>query len=425
VTATRAPAEPYTLRFESPLESVSEHADGEGVDVVLDETYFYAESGGQPADKGTIAGIDVLDVQHRDGEVRHTLAEPIAASAGETLTGEIDPDFRTYCMRAHTASHALYGAGRRRLDDLGYGGFDIGEGKVRVDFETTTEIDADLLVDLEALVNRAVWDSHDVSWGQHPSEEALAREDVAFNAKTEEGLGEEAVRLVEIDGWDIAACGGTHVRNTREIGPVTVLDRSNPGEGRTRVEFAVGPAAIERRADEHGATLAAAAAANTQVTDLPDAIARLRDEREDAIAERDALRERLVESRIADLREAIVERDGESWLVGSIEGLDANELADRAGSVVDSAGNDEDGEDREGEDGDDASDGDPAVVALVESDGGYLAVASEGEADAGGVIERVTAEFGGGGGGSPSVAQGGGLDAEPEELVAFLRDERE
>ena len=423
--ATRAPAEPYTLRFEAPLESVTERADGEGVDVVLDETYFYAESGGQPADKGVIEGIDVLNVQEKDGEVRHTLAEPIEASPGETLTGAIDPDFRTYCMRAHTASHALYGAGRRLLDDLGYGGFDISEEKVRVDFETTTEIDADLLIDLEMLVNRAVWNSHHVTWGQHPSEEALAREAVAFNAKTEEGLGEEEVRLVEIDGWDVAACGGTHVQNTREIGPVVVLDRSNPGEGRTRVEFAVGPAAIDRRAEERGAILAAAAAANTQVTDLPDAISRLRKERTEALAERDALCERLVESRVAELRESIVDRDGESWLVGTIEGLDANELADVAGDVVGSEANDEDGEGGESVDGDDASDKEPAVVALVDSDGGYLAAASEGKTDAGSVIERVTAEFGGGGGGSPSVAQGGGLDADPKELVAFLRGERE
>ncbi|PSP73736.1 hypothetical protein BRC86_08295 [Halobacteriales archaeon QS_3_64_16] len=424
--ATRAPAEPYTLRFESALESVAEQANGEGADVVLEDTYFYAESGGQPADKGVIEGIDVLDVQERDGEVRHTLADPIGASAGETLTGEIDPDFRTYCMRAHTASHALYGAGRRLLDDLGYGGFDIGEEKVRVDFETTTEIDSELLVDLERLLNRAVWDSREVTWGQHPSEEALTREDVAFNAKTEEGLGDQEVRLVEIDGWDIAACGGTHVRNTREIGPVTVLNRSNPGEGRTRVEFAVGPRAIERRAEEHGATLAAAAAANTRVTDLPDTIARLQDEREDALAERDALRERLVESRVADLRESIVDRDGEFWLVGTIEGLDPNELADLAGEVVGSEA-EEGGGDENGDNagGDDASDKDPAVVALIDSDGGYLAVASQGEADAGGVVERVTAEFGGGGGGSPSVAQGGGIDADPAELISFLRGECE
>jgi alanyl-tRNA synthetase len=415
MTGTRAPADPYTLTFESPVESVSERSDG-GVDVVLDETYFYAESGGQPADRGTLGGSDVRDVQQRENAVVHTLAEPIDAGTGEGLAGEIDPEFRTYCMRAHTASHALYGAGRRLLSDLGYGGFDIGEEKVRVDLETTTEIDDGVLIEFEERLNRAVWDSLDVGWANYPSEEALAREDIAFNAKTEEGLGEERVRIVEIDGWDVAACGGTHVRNTREIGPVTVLDRSNPGEGLTRVEFAVGPAAIERRAEERGAAAAAGAAASTRLTDSPRAVSRLRAEGEEAIAERNALREQVVENRIAELCERTVERNGEQWVIGTVERLDANELADRAGTVVDS------GKDGGAGDGEDTGDTKPAVVALVDADGGYLAVASGGETDAGSVVERVTTTFGGGGGGSPSVAQGGGLDADPEAVVSFLRE---
>lgn len=409
---THAPADPYTLTFESTVESVSEHSDT--VEVVLDETYFYAESGGQPADNGTLGGSEVLDVQHRDGEVVHTLAEPVGTNEGDTITGEIDPDFRTYCMRAHTASHVLYGAGRRLLDGLGYGGFDISDEKFRVDFETTTEIDSGLLVELERLVNRTVWDSRSVTWEEYPRAEALAREDVAFNAKTEEGLGEETVRIVDVDGWDIAACGGTHVRNTHEIGPVTVLERSNPGEGLTRVECAVGPVAIDERAAERNAAMAAAATANTRVNDLPDAIDRLQADRDALADERDALREQRVENRIAELVSQATERDGETWVVGTVDGLDANELADRAGALLRSGANERD----------EATGVDPAVVALVDGEGQYLAVASAGDADAGAIIESVTAEFGGGGGGSPTVAQGGGLDADPDELVSFLREER-
>jgi alanyl-tRNA synthetase len=439
---TRAPEDPYTLDFESTVASVSEPPESETDDelksnrteVVLDETYFYAESGGQPADRGAIGGVPVTDVQHRDDAVVHTLTGPLDASEGETISGAIDPEFRTYCMRAHTASHVLYGAGRRLLDDLSYGGFDIGAEKVRVDFETTTEIDSDLLVELERLVNRAVWNSFDVTWEQYPREETLAREDVAFNTKTEEGLGDESVRIVDVDGWDVAACGGTHVHNTREIGPVTVLERSNPGEGLTRVEFAVGPAAIDERATERAAIFDAATAANTRVADLPDAIGRLQADRDAAVRERDALREQAVESQVADLREAAVEKEGETWVVGAIDGLDANELADRAGEVVrsnmdaDSDGGGSDADEASGDDGideDDGIEGDepPAVAALVGADGRYLAVASAGEADASAVVERVTSEVGGGGGGSPTVAQGGGLDADPEAVVALLRDE--
>ncbi|MFB6207177.1 MAG: alanyl-tRNA editing protein [Haloglomus sp.] len=397
-----APDEPDVTTFEAQVTAVEE----DPAALVLSETYFYPEGGGQPADRGTIAGVPVTDVQTIDGRVVHQLAEPPAVAAGETVSCEVDAAFRTYCRRAHTASHALYGAGRQLFDELGYGGFGItppdeGGGKVRVDLRTPSDVDDDALVELERLTNRTVWESRDVSWERVPADEALDRPDVAFNTKTEEGISGDTVRLVEIDGWDIAACGGTHVRNTRTIGPVTVLERSNPGEGLTRVEFAVGPRAIDRRADDYRAALDAARTLGTGVADLPDAVARARDERADLEAELSALRERYVDARVAALREDAVERDGHRWLVGVVEGLDANALAERASALA----------------GDEA-----AVVALV-ADEASLAVATDGDVDAGDVVDDVTDEFGGGGGGSPTVAQAGGLDADPEAVVAFLRGE--
>jgi alanyl-tRNA synthetase len=316
------------------------------------------------------------------------------------VSGVVDADFRTYCMRAHTASHALYGAGRRLLDELGYGGFDIGERKVRVDFATPTDIDDDTLVELERLVNRAVWESRAVTWEQLPREEALAREEVAFNTKTEEGVTGETVRIVEIDGWDVAACGGTHVRNTREVGPVTVLDRSNPGEGLTRVEFAVGPAAIDRRAEKARAARGAAVALDTGPTGLDEAVARLIEERESLTERVEQLREQVIEARLADLEAATVTRDGHEWLAGSVPSDDANALAEFAQRLVEQSAD---------------------VVALVGRNGEYVAVATDGSVDADAVVNDVTDRFGGGGGGGPTVAQGGGLDADPEAVVAFLR----
>lgn len=399
-----APAEPYTLEFSA---EIVDHVDG---GVVLAETYFYPEGGGQPADRGTIDGVPVTDVQTVDGRVVHSLAEPLAAAESAAVPCAVDPAFRTFCMRAHTASHALYGAGRRLFDDLGYGGFGITAdadgsdespgGKVRVDLSTPTPVDDDTLVELERLVNRTVWDSLDVSWRTVDAESALDRDDVAFNAKTEEGVTGGTVRLVEIEDWDLAACGGTHVANTGEIGPVTVLDRSNPGEGRTRIEFTVGPRAIRRRAEDSRAALAAARSLDTTVAGLPEAIERLQEERAALATERDALRERFVDARIEALAEDAVERDGRRWLVGTVEGLDANALADRVRDLAGDRG---------------------AVVALVNEDGA-LAVGTDGEVDAGEVVERVTDEFGGGGGGSPTVAQGGGIGAAPEAVVEHLRD---
>ncbi|MFC7227540.1 alanine--tRNA ligase-related protein [Salinirubellus salinus] len=407
---SRASAEPYTLDFDARVESGGES-------VVLSETYFYPEGGGQPADRGTVAGVEVLDVQSRDGEVVHTLAEPVAE--GREVACRVDPEFRRYCQRAHTASHALYGAGRRLFDDLGYAGFGIeadpdrdhatpdpAREKVRVDFETSSEVDDAALVELERLVNRVVWEGREVTWGAVPREDALADASVAFNTKTEEGVaGADSVRVVEIgpatggdDPWDRAACGGTHVANTREIGPVTVLGRSNPGEGRTRVEFAVGPAGIERRASERRAAYDAARGLGVAVTDLPEAVERARERREALETEVADLESRLVAARVAALRSETVARDGAEWLVGHVA-LDANALMEQARSLAGDAAN---------------------VVALVGD--GSLAVATDGVVDAGDVADRVTDEFGGGGGGSPTAAQAGGFDADPDTVVAFLRD---
>jgi alanyl-tRNA synthetase len=414
---------PETTRFEATVERFD---DG----LVLDHSYFYPEGGGQPADRGTIAGVPVLDVQKRDDEIVHIVDDaewewetPI--EPGATVEGIVDERFRTYCMRAHTASHALYGAGRRLLSDLGYGGFGITNEKVRVDFSTTTDIDDALLSDLERHVNGIVWESRPVRWDELPREKALARDDIAFNTKTEEGVaGTDQIRVVTIESanhenerepapnhdydheidssepWDVAACGGTHVRNTREIGPVTVLGRSNPGEGLTRVEFAVGRDGIERRMTEKRVALDAARTLGTGVSDVPDAIERLQAERDDLSDELSTLRNQLVDARISELRERKIERNGQMWLVGTVDGLDANGLAARAKELT-------------GETAD--------VVALVNGTG--LAVGATEDADASRIVNDVTDEFGGGGGGSPTVAQGGGLKANPEMVVAYLRGE--
>jgi alanyl-tRNA synthetase len=423
MTDYRAPTDPYTPSFEATVESVDSH------EVVLDRTYFYAEGGGQPPDRGTIAGTEVTDVRKRDGAVVHELADSPAVDPDETVACEVDPGFRTYCMRAHTASHVLYGAGRRLLDDLGYGGFDIAPEKVRVDFTTTTDVDDGTLVELERLANRAVWESRPVTWRTVPSEEALSTEGIAFNTKTEEGIEGDRIRVVTVgdasgrgvvapeggaidgeragseggaDPWDVAACGGTHVSNTREIGPVTVLSRSNPGEGMTRVEMSVGPTGIRRRAEEKRALLAAGRAASAPPADLADAVSGLRKTNEDLEARVGALQDRLVETQLRAVREEAIERDGGRWIVGAIEGADANALGEHAKA---SAGTDAD------------------VVALVGADGRTFVAVAAAEGDAEAVVEAVTDEFGGGGGGSAAFAQAGGIDADPGDVVEFVRDD--
>ena len=418
MTSSHAPESPTVRTFETGVTAI------DGREVTLEETYFYPEGGGQPADRGTIDGVAVVDVQERDGTVVHTLASEPAFAAGDGVDCTIDDAFRTYCMRAHTASHVVYGAGRRLFEDLGYAGFDIGEEKVRVDLTTADPIDEDDLVELGRLANRAVWEARPVTWEQLPTDEARGLEGIAFNERTEEGAmatdesgaATDRIRVVTVGGstvatetdpndpWDVAACGGTHVDNTRRIGPVEVLERSNPGEGITRVEFAVGPTAIDHAATVQAAAREARQIAGVPVAELPDAVARLKGERDDLESELDRLEQELLGTRLAEL--PTLERDGTVWAVGTLDGYDPNAVGDAARDVV----------------GDD--DAQPDVVAVVGTGGApSIVVASAGSVDASEVVDDVTDAFGGGGGGSPAVAQGGGLEADPDDVVDRFRSE--
>ncbi|SDQ55502.1 alanyl-tRNA editing protein [Natronobacterium texcoconense] len=416
MTMSRAPKSPTVREFEATVAAV------DGRDVELEETYFYPEGGGQPADRGTIDGTGLETVQKRNGTVVHTLASEPSLESGDEVDCTVDDAFRTYCMRAHTASHVVYGAGRRLFDGLGYAGFDIGEEKVRIDLTTAEPIDDDDLVELGRLSNRAVWDARSVTWERLPESKARDLDGIAFNEKTEEGAmadyqaeSDERVRVVTVDKstvgdetdgrpWDVAACGGTHVDNTRQIGPIEVLDRSNPGEGITRVEFSVGPAGIDHAADVQAAAREASRLGGVPISELPDAVSRLQDDREQLEYELEELKEEVVTSRLSEL--PTVERDGATWAVGTLEGIDSNAVSEGAREVV-----------GEGPD-------EPDVVAAVDRGGApSVVVASTGEVDAGEVIDGVTDAFGGGGGGSPTAAQGGGLQADPEEVVTHLRGE--
>ncbi|ELY98221.1 threonyl/alanyl tRNA synthetase SAD [Natrialba chahannaoensis JCM 10990] len=430
MSGQRAAAEPYATRFETEVTAI------DGRRVWLETSYFYGESGGQPADRGTIDSVAVEDVQLTDGEQVHVLAEEPTFRAGQRVLCSIDWAFRMYCMRAHTASHALYGAGRRLLDDLGYGGFNIGEKKVRVDLETTSELDDETLLELDSLVNKAVWESRPVSWEDISVADAREREAIAFNEATEDGAFQKGrVRIVTIGGadenggngartrnrstggptvttstdgaaesWDVAACGGTHVRNTREIGPVTVLGRSNPGEGMTRVEFSVGPTAIDRRREEKAVALTARQRLGVPLEEVGDELARLQDERDELAAEVQTLQRDLVAHQLKSADS--FERDGLEWLAvavggegGESAGVDAND----AGEIARDAAGDR-----------------AAVVVISGASGSPYAVASVAEdaqetISAGAVIDALTAEFGGGGGGSDALAQAGGFDGVPDE----------
>lgn len=420
MSGQRAAREPYTTRFETEVTAV------DGRHVWLERSYFYAESGGQPADRGRIGDVEVVDVQLVDGEPVHVLAAEPSFGAGRRVLCSIDWSFRMYCMRAHTAAHVCYGAGRRLLEDLEYGGFDIGEETVRIDLETSTPIDDETLLAVNERVNHVVWESRPVSWDDVPVAEARERDEIAFTDASEDGAVRKGrVRLVTIgstdengtgngssrlrggfavgnggDPWDVAACGGTHVRNTREVGPVTVLARSNPREGVTRIELAVGPRAIERRGTEKRVAFEARRTLGVPLADVGDELARLDADRGELVDEVRSLRRDLVAARLEGTEP--FERDGLEWAATTLEDVEPNgagEIAsDAAGDVAD------------------------VVVLAGDTDSPYVVVAADGAISAEDVVTDLTDEFGGGGGGSTALARADGFDATPNDVVAALTE---
>lgn len=203
-----------------------------GFAVTLDQTAFYPEGGGQAFDQGTLNGIRVLEVRERDGVVLHLCAAPIAL--GQTVTGEIDWPRRFDLMQQHTGEHILSGLIHRRFGFHNVG-FHMGADTVTIDFDGV--IPQDALPDLEAQVNEAIWQDLPVrAW--FPAPEVLSR--LPYRSKRPlTGL----VRLVEVPGYDLCACCGTHVARTGEIGLVKLLSWVKFHQG-VRMEMVCGGRAL-------------------------------------------------------------------------------------------------------------------------------------------------------------------------------------
>ena len=389
--------DPTTLEFEAAVTEVSEDA------VTLDETYFYAESGGQPADRGILGDIEVRDVQKVDDTIWHQLEDAPPWSPGETVMGSIDAEFRRYAMRAHTASHVVYGAARQCFDELSYGGFEITPSKVRIDLRTSTPIDDDALIELERLTNEVIWDDRSVTWSEWPTDEVGANNEVALNVATEVVNTEETVRVVEIEEWDLAACGGTHVASTGEIGVVSMSERSNPGEGLTRVEYVVGAARIEQQLSEKIAAWEAKSRLGVPIEEIPARIEQLEQERQNLEDRLATLEETLIEKTLTSQDAFRFEVDDSKWIAAAIEEVEPAKAASVAESNV-------------GELAD--------VIAISGGHGrGQLVVATDGSRDAAEIIEAVLDGFdGGGGGGSSTSAQAGGIPADAGTIIDRLAE---
>ena len=183
-----------------------------GWEIALDATAFYPEGGGEAADSGILGGVNVLDVQEKDGQIFHLCDGPLEIS--QTVTGEIDWDKRFDLMQQHTGEHIISGL---LYDKFGYmnTGFHVGTDKMEVDFDGPVSW-ADLM-EIERKANEAVWANIPLEcW--IPSPEELPN--IFYRTKRELPW---PVRIVRVPGYDSCACCGIHVKHTGEVGLIKIL----------------------------------------------------------------------------------------------------------------------------------------------------------------------------------------------------------
>jgi misacylated tRNA(Ala) deacylase len=210
-----------------------------GREVILDRTAFYPGGGGQPPDRGTLGvgpiRADVVDARREAGDVVHVLDNPIPDTVQE-LRGELDWERRFAHMRHHTALHVLSGVIWESFGAKVTGG-QMRADRARMDFSFPGEWTVEVVGEIERLTNEALAEERPVKVYELPREEALKNPDLI---RTQVNLVPERVRtirIVEIEGLDTQADGGTHVANTREVGRMEITGHKSKGRENKRIEF--------------------------------------------------------------------------------------------------------------------------------------------------------------------------------------------
>ena len=380
--------DPYAREFNARVVK-SDVVDGRPV-VILDRTAFYPASGGQPFDIGTLGGSHVVDVIDDDRQgILHVLDAPL--HEGESVRGTIDWERRFDHMQQHTGQHLLSAAFDRLLDARTES-FHLGTASSTIDLArlvTTAEI-----FRAEAEANRIVWEDRPVSIRFVDASAA------ATLALRKESLREGTLRLIDIQNYDVSACGGTHVTHTGAIGMIAVASWEKI-RGGSRIEFVCGGRTLDSYRTLRDTMLAAGSALSTSLADLPVAVVRLQAETKKANRTVKDLQIRLARyeaqrlaSREPDAREIVEVLEG--WDQNGLKAI-ASALTSRAACSV-------------------------LLVSAPSPSNVVVARSADGRTDAAAVLRALLERFGGKGGGRPDLAQGGGLQGDPHEIASFARE---
>ncbi len=379
----------HTVEFDATVVAAGEA--GGRPWAVLDRTAFYPTSGGQPHDLGELGGAAVVEVLDReDGTVAHVLDR--ALPEGAAVHGRIDWARRFDHMQQHTGQHVLSAAFDRRLQARTVS-FHLGAESSTIDLDRVVAPERVTAAEQEA--NRVVWEDRPVT-----VRFATAVEAAALPLRKEpqrEGL----LRLVEIADFDLSACGGTHVGRTGAVGVIAVSSWEK-FRGGLRVEFLCGARALGRFRVLRDAVAGSLRALSVSPAELPDAIARAQADNKELRRVMRGLTEKLAVHEAERLVASGTPVGGVTLVAEALEGWDAAGLKSLAAAVATRRG--------------------CLAVCLSAAPPLLVAVARSADIsiDASAVLRALTAEFGGKGGGRPELAQGGGLAAEPAQIIAAV-----
>ena len=378
---------------------------GDKIEVVLDETPFYAEAGGQAADTGVITGngfvIDVQDVQQpvKGLSVHRAVVREGEVHTGADVVAQVDVQRRRDGEKAHSGTHIIHAALHQVLGNEATqrGSFNK-EGYLRFDFAWGEGLSESAKREVEEVANLAIRDNHQVITREMPLAEAKALGAMSLFG---EKYG-DVVRVVEIGGeFSRELCGGTHVGSSAEIGSLSLLTESSVGSGNRRVEALVGLDSFNHLAAERTLVNQLTGLMKVQSSaDLPEKINQTLAKLKAAEKELAQLRREKLQAEAGKLLENAQTIGSVRVLAHDAGELDANGVRELALNLRSRFGSE------------------AAVVAVVGVANGHpviLVATNEGAREAGvkaGALVRVAAGvLGGGGGGKDDVAQGGGQDA--------------
>ena len=371
----------------------------EGVLVVLDKTPFYAEMGGQVADHGVLTGdnctLRVLDVKKTPkGYFVHTcVLESGYVRVGDTLTAQVDKEYRWAIARNHTATHLLQAALREVLGDHVHQAGSYQDAHVtHFDFTHFSAVTPEELAKVERIVNDKIFEALDVQVRSMPLDEAKKMGAMALFG---EKYG-EIVRVVDVCGWSTEFCGGTHVQNTAQIGCFKIISESSVAAGIRRIEAVTGKNLLMRaNANELVLRTTAAALKANNLADLAARAEAVMAENKALAKELDAVKAEVAAAKVQSLFESAEDVNGVKIITAYFSGTASGTLRGMCDTLRDKAVK-------------------PVLAVLVGSDGGKITMAvsvnklaQEKGLKAGSIVKELSAIAGGKGGGKPDFAMAG------------------